>query len=87
MDRTQHGRKIFIAILQQRDLVARERDGICESERGTEELRVAYRKRVIESVLEHLAPDEEKAENHYDSDECEHQRDPFAEGDVPPFGV
>jgi hypothetical protein len=37
-DRTQNGRKIFIAILEQRDLITRERDGICEGERGTEEL-------------------------------------------------
>jgi hypothetical protein len=61
--------------------------GICEGERGTEELRIAYRKSVIEPVLEHLAPDEEKAENHHDSDEREHQRHPFADGDVPPLAT
>ena len=80
----QHGGKIFVTVLKQLDLVARDRDRVRKRQGGTEELRIADRESVIEAIFQGLAPDEKEAEDQNDRQEPQAKHDPLGESEFPP---
>jgi hypothetical protein len=79
-DGLQHTCEMLITILQPFDLVTRDKNGVAECERGTDELRVPHTKGVLEMIIESVPPDEEQTEKQDNSQKRESERDPFAQG-------
>jgi len=67
----EHGREIFVTILQDFDCIAFDWHWIGHGERRGEEFRIAYGKRVLEMIFQRMPADEENAEQRNDCAECQ----------------
>jgi len=83
-DRLEHRRKIFIAVREQLDLVAPDRNWIRKGEGRPEKLRIPDGESVLEMIFERMTPDKEQAENQDDGEEAEDEPNPFRDGKPPP---
>src|SRR6266480_5298223 len=67
----EHGREIFVAVLQHFDGIAFDRYWIGQGERRAEEFRIAYGKSLLEMIFQRVPADEENAEQRNDCAECQ----------------
>src|ERR1043166_1218270 len=83
-NRLQHGRKIFLPIEQNPDLIARNWDRVRKGQGGSEDLRIPDREGVFEVIFERMTADKKEAKDQDDRQKGENQADPFAHGQFPP---
>ena len=62
----EHGREIFVAVLQDFDGIAFDRHWIGHGERRAKEFRIAYGEGVLKMIFQRVPPDEENAEQRND---------------------
>lgn len=83
-DGRKHRRKIFVAVSQQLDFVAGDRNWIGERQGGAKKFRVPNGKSMLEMILERVPSDKKEAKNEDDNEEAERKSDPLGDGEAPP---